>query len=121
MTGYKIALINPNSSLATSDMMSQLAEACLPDGFTLQVITAEKTPEMLVTDQDILLAKREVERLGMAVAQSVDAVVVGAFGDPALSQLRSLIPVPAIGIGEASLLAASKGLRPFAVVTVTLA
>lgn len=119
MTGYKIALINPNSSVATSDMMSQLAEACLPDGFTLQVITAEKTPEMLVTDQDILLAKREVERLGIAVAQSVDAVVVGAFGDPALSQLRSLIPVPAIGIGEASLLAASKGLRPFAVVTVT--
>lgn len=119
MTGYKIALINPNSSVATSEMMRRLAEACLPDGFTLQVMTAEKTPEMLVTDQDILLAKREVERLGVAVAQSVDAVVVGAFGDPALSQLRSLIHIPAIGIGEASLLAASQGQRPFAVVTVT--
>lgn len=119
MTDYKIALINPNSSMATSEMMGGMAEACLPDGFTIQVITAEKTPAMLVSDQDILLAKREVERLGIAVAQAVDAIVVGAFGDPALAQLRSIISVPAIGIGEASLLAASQGQRPFAVVTVT--
>ncbi|MCS3431694.1 aspartate/glutamate racemase family protein [Klebsiella sp. BIGb0407] len=119
MTGYKIALINPNSSVATSEMMGRLAEACLPDGFRLQVITAEKTPEMLVTTQDITLAKLEVERLAMAVAKSVDAIVVGAFGDPALSKLREVISVPAIGIGEASLLAASLGQRPFAVVTVT--
>jgi len=119
MTGYKIALINPNSSVSTSEMMAGLAEACLPDGFTLQVITAEKTPEMLVTTQDITLANLEVERLGTDVATSVDAIVVGAFGDPALSQLRAVIAVPAIGIGEASLLAASLGQRPFAVVTVT--
>ena len=119
MTGYKIALINPNSSVSTSEMMAGLAEACLPDGFTLQVITAEKTPEMLVSAQDITLANLEVERLGMDVAKSVDAIVVGAFGDPALSQLREVISVPTIGIGEASLLTASQGQRPFAVVTVT--
>ena len=119
MTDYKIALINPNSSVSTSKMMAGLAEACLPDGFTLQVITAEKTPEMLVSAQDITLANLEVERLGMDVAKSVDAIVVGAFGDPALSQLREVISVPAIGIGEASLLTASQGQRPFAVVTVT--
>lgn len=119
MTGYTIALINPNSSIATSEMMGQLAKTCLPKGYRLQVITAEKTPEMLVTDQDILLAKREVEHLGRVIAPSVDAIVIGAFGDPALSQLRVQVAVPAIGIGESSLLAASKGQRPFAVVTVT--
>jgi len=119
MKRYNIALINPNSSLATSEMMGRLAEACLPVGFTLQVITAERTPEMLVTDEDILLAKLEVERLSMALAQSVDAIVIGAFGDPALTQLRSLMHIPTVGIGEASLLAASQGQRPFAVVTVT--
>lgn len=119
MKGYNIALINPNSSVATSEMMGRLAQACLPVGFNLQVVTAEKTPEMLVTENDITLARQEVERLSLALAQSVDAIVIGAFGDPGLSQLRQSIPVPTIGIGEASLLAASQGQRPFAVVTVT--
>lgn len=119
MKRYNIALINPNSSVATSDMMGRLAEACLPAEFKLQVVTAERTPEMLVTDQDIMLAKLEVERLSTALAESVDAIVIGAFGDPALSQLRSSMQIPTVGIGEASLLAASQGQRPFAVVTVT--
>jgi len=119
MKRYNIALINPNSSRTTSEVMGRLAEACLPEEYGLQVITAQRTPEMLVSDQDIALAKCEVERLGMAVAQSVDAIVIAAFGDPALLQLRSTTPVPVIGIGEASLLAASEGKRHFAVVTVT--
>lgn len=119
MKHRRIALLNPNSSTATSNMMGHLAQAYLPAEYSLHLITAEKTPEMLVTAQDITLAQHEVERLGLTLAQSVDAIVIGAFGDPALSRLRLLMPIPIIGIGEASLLMASQGRRPFAVVTVT--
>lgn len=119
MDHYAIALINPNSSQATSNMMAALAKQYLPENCELQVITAEKTPKMLVSAQDVILATHEVERISQSLLPSVDAILIAAFGDPALQVLRKTIPIPVVGIGEASLLAASAHQRPFAVATVT--
>lgn len=119
MSRYSIALINPNSSLTTSDMMGLLAAKYLPAEFDLRPITATTTPAMLVSVEDVARAQEEVISLGVEAAMTADAIVIAAFGDPALHALRHLVRIPVVGIGEAALLAASTGQRHFAVVTIT--
>jgi Asp/Glu/hydantoin racemase len=49
----------------------------------------------------------------------VDAVIVGAFGDPGLGGLRELASVPVIGLAEAAMLTACMLGRRFSIVTFT--
>ncbi len=48
-----------------------------------------------------------------------DAVIVAAFGDPGLPQLRAALAVPVFGIGESALQAADRLGLPFSVLTIT--
>lgn len=58
-----------------------------------------------------------LQSLSRAPAESYDGIVVGCYFDPAVRAARQLLPLPVVGIAEASmLLAGLMGLR-FAVVT----
>jgi phenylpropionate dioxygenase-like ring-hydroxylating dioxygenase large terminal subunit len=52
-------------------------------------------------------------------AGSVDGIIVSAFGDPGLAELRMASDVPVVGIAEAAMLEAAEGGRRFGVATVT--
>lgn len=53
-----------------------------------------------------------------ATAQGCDAVVIDSVGDYGLPAIRAALDIPAIGAGEAGMMAASAGGRRFAIVTV---
>ena len=45
-----------------------------------------------------------------------DAAIIGAFGDPGLTEARARLAIPVVGLGEAGLRAAANG-RRFSIVT----
>jgi Asp/Glu/hydantoin racemase len=115
----RILLINPNSSRATTEMMVGIAREALPSGFAVDGVTATRSPPMIVTRAALEAAGPEVVAIGVAQAPRYAGMIVSAFGDPGLEDLRARVAVPAVGICEASMLAAAQGGRRFGVATVT--
>jgi len=114
-----ILLINPNSSVATSAMMQAIAQHAAADRIAVNVVTADRSPPMLTTPEALAGAVAQVVELGMAHDHRCAGIIIGAFGDPGLAELRSKVKVPVVGICEASMLEAAQGGRRFAVATST--
>ncbi|GHD02870.1 hydantoin racemase [Pseudorhodoferax aquiterrae] len=115
----KVLLINPNTSAATTAMMAELARAALPPALALCSATAARGAPMITSDAELATAVDEVLAIGVREAPGVAAIVVAAFGDPALALLRARVAVPVVGIGEASMQEAAAGGRRFGVATTT--
>lgn len=114
-----VLLINPNTSAETTAMMHRLLRRALPAALATQTATAERGAPMITTETELDVAVGEVQRIGRARAGEVDAIVIGAFGNPGLEALRASVAVPVIGIGEASMREAARGGRRFGVATTT--
>lgn len=114
-----ILLINPNSSQATSAMMQAIAQRAAGNALAVAVATAERSPTMIVTEEDLIASAPEVVEIGMRHAADCVGIIVSAFGDPGLEVLRRQVDIPVAGICEASMRAASRGRRPFGVATTT--
>jgi allantoin racemase len=120
-----VALLNPNTSTATTDALhSALAEglARRPD-LHVSSYTARRGPPMITDTPALDASVTEVLALAaMAVEdlrQCLAAVVVGAFGDPGVTQLRSLLRVPVLGLAESGIEAAARDGRRFGIATTT--
>ena len=114
-----VLLINPNSSEATTAMMVGIARACAPAGITVVGASATRGPAMIVDAEALAASADEVIEIGMREAVRHAGIIVGAFGDPGLAQLRKLLAIPVVGLCEAAMLEASAGGRRFGVATVT--
>jgi len=118
-----ILLINPNSSVATSRMMRDIAQRAAGARMTVVEATAVRSPAMIITADELAASAAEVVEIGLAhLAAHGDTcagIIVAAFGDPGLEALRARVAVPVVGICEASMHAAAHGGRRFAVATVT--
>ena len=114
-----LLLINPNTSERSLALMLDVARPHVPSGMTLRGVRAERGVTMIVNEDDLNASADEVVRLGVAEASGAAAIIVAAFGDPGLPRLRALAGVPVVGIGEASLAAASRGGRRFGIATTT--
>jgi len=114
-----ILLINPNSSVATSDMMQAIAQRAASDRLAVKVVTADRNPPMLTTPAALAASAAQVVELGMAHDRDCAGIIVSAFGDPGLEALRRKVSVPVVGICEASMREAAQGARRFAVATST--
>jgi len=108
----RLLLINPNSSQATTDMMVAMA------GFGVTGITATGAPPMITTAEALDAAAAEVVQIGLREAPGHDAVIVAAFGDPGVAELRAA-GLRVVGICEAAMRNAAEGGRRFAVATTT--
>ena len=111
-----ILLINPNTSADTTAMMLAAAAPHLPPGVTVRGATAANGAPWIQDEAALDIAAAEVASMDLGGA---DAVVVAAFADPGAPALRMRTKVPVIGIGEASLRAASYGGRRFGIATNT--
>jgi Asp/Glu/hydantoin racemase len=115
----RILLINPNSLEATTAMMVAIAKSVATDGFDIVGATAMRAPSMIVTPDALEATAPEVEEIARAHQNSCDGSIVAAFGDPGLAGIKAAMKLPAVGIGESSMLEAAENGRRFGVATTT--
>jgi Asp/Glu/hydantoin racemase len=114
-----ILLINPNSSEATTRMMVAIAERAARGHIAMAAATATRSPVMIVTAGELAASAAEVVEIGSAHDPACLGIIVSAFGDPGVEELRSRLDIPVTGICEASMRDAARGARRFGVATVT--
>ena len=115
----RILLLNPNSNEATTRAMVAIAQETAGTRAQIEGMTAPSGPLMIIDETALTTAAELMARLARDInAQEPDAVIISGYGDPGLDALRSMLDVPVIGIGEASLLEASQH-GPFAIATTT--
>ena len=81
----------------------------------------EGVPPLLTTPQDLANAIPGVVKIGVEAAKDdrVAAIIIAAFGDPGLEELRAQVEVPVFGIREQAFHEAARDGRPFGVATTT--
>ncbi|MDG4667190.1 aspartate/glutamate racemase family protein [Mycobacterium sp. 236(2023)] len=122
-----VLIANPNSNPSTTDVLVDRLSRWMTvfaSGVDIPAVlgvTAKQGPEMITTPQALTDAARHVcEVVGDAVDRHrLDAVVVGAFGDPGVEHLRGRLDIPVIGIGEAAVRDASRSATRFGIATTT--
>ena len=114
-----ILLVNPNSLEATTAMMVAIAKSVATDGFDIVGATAARAPSMIVTPDALEAAAPEVEEIARTHQHTCNGIIVAAFGDPGLTGIRAAMKLPAVGIGESSMLEAAENSRRFGVATTT--
>lgn len=117
---YRMALLNPNTSRASTDRMVANARQLLPAGVQLEGFNVASGEEFIADPQALARAAEQVALRGAElVAAGFDALIVAAFGDPGLALLRARWSLPVTGLGEAGIAAAARGGLRYAIVTVT--
>ena len=116
-----IVLINPNSSDAATQSMAELAQAEVGDAAIVEGRSNTGAPALLTTPEDMENAIPGVVAVGTEAASDprVAALIVSAFSDPGLPELRAAVDIPVFGIGEEVFHEAARDGRPFGIVTVT--
>lgn len=115
-----IVLINPNSNASTTRSMTEIASTAT-GGVKVEGKSNEGVPPLLTTPKDLADALPGVVKIGVDATQDpkVGAIIVSAFGDPGLPELRAKVGVPVFGIREQAFHEAAKGGRPFGIATTT--
>jgi Asp/Glu/hydantoin racemase len=117
--GRVIVLINPNSNAKTTRSMVSHAARAAGDAARVVGESNEGVPPLLTTPQDLAAAGPGVVKIGIAAALDprVRAIIVAAFGDPGLDELRATISKPVFGIREQAFRTAAEGGRVFGIAT----
>lgn len=120
-TVKKIVLINPNSNTNATKSMADLARLETKDVAEVVERSNMDAPPLLTTPQDMIDAVPGVVAIGVEAArdENVAAIIVSAFSDPGLEELRAEVDIPVFGIGEEVFHEAARGNREFSIVTVT--
>jgi allantoin racemase len=116
---HRILLINPNSSVATTEMMVGIAQAAAAGACGITGATARRSPPMIVEPDALAAAAAEVVEIAVANDGKYDGFIVAAFGDPGLAEVRERCRTPAVGIAESACREASSGGRRFGIATTT--
>lgn len=117
-----IVLINPNSNENATRSMAGIAQSVAGDKVRIIERTNENVPALLTTLEDMVNAAAGVASIGAAAATEpgVVGIIVSAFSDPGLNELRAKVSnVAVVGIGEEAFHEAASGGRPFSIVTIT--
>lgn len=116
-----IVLINPNSNAEATKSMADLARAETKGVALVEERSNEGAPPLLTTPKDMQDAVSGVVKIGVEAAKDdrVSAIIVSAFSDPGLEELRAEVDIPVFGIGEEVFHEAALNGRAFGIVTVT--
>jgi allantoin racemase len=116
---HRILLINPNSNRATTEMMVKIAQSAASGDIDIVGATAAHGPAMIVDPEALAASAPEVVEIGVARGKDAAGIIISAFGDPGIADLRKQVNVSVVGIAEAAMLAASDKGRRFGVATTT--
>ncbi|WP_031008113.1 aspartate/glutamate racemase family protein [Streptomyces sp. NRRL F-5727] len=121
-----VALVNPNTDRATTAMMAAIARRTLraEHGYEVRGVTVAAGPPMLVDEEALRASAGHVLDAAARLLAGPDgarvaALVVGAFGDPGVEELRARTPLPVVGLAEAAMREAGAGARRFGIATTT--
>lgn len=116
----RVLLINPNSTVAmTAHVAAQLGLYLGAVTDILQHTAAQGAPVIATQQAFDAGAQTACAMLSQAVDEGLafDKVLLACFGDPGLEAMRLIMPVPVIGLAEASMQVAERMSKPYAVVT----
>lgn len=100
-------------------MMLAVAHAAAPVGVAVEGATAGFGAALITDEAALAVAGRAVVATVCAAEGPFDGIVISAFGDPGLEDLRERIRHPVTGLAEAAMAQAAAGGRRFAVATTT--
>jgi allantoin racemase len=116
----RIAILNPNSTMAMTEDMAAIARATLPAEIEIVALTNAAGPPAIQGEPDAIACLPGLFALfDQPQVVRADAVVIGCFDDTGLADLRARLRCPVVGLGEAGMLAASLAAPRFAVLTTT--
>ena len=102
----KLLLINPNISDSVSALIRSEAERSASPDTHIEVLTAPFGVAYIETRFEAMIGSYAAAQLAAEHHAHYDAVVVAAFGDPGLTALREVLPIPVIGLTDAALASA---------------
>jgi Asp/Glu/hydantoin racemase len=101
----RILVINPNSSVEVTKAIDQGVDSLRPWlNFEIVTTTLTEGPPGIETQAHVESVVQPTARLMQA--NPADAYVIACFSDPGIALARESVPVPVVGIAEASMLLA---------------
>lgn len=113
----RILLINPNTSVRMTERMVASASRSLAPDAELVALTATQGMPYIASRAESVIAGATTLEMIAEHHHGVDAVVIGAFGDPGLIAARELFDLPITAMAEAAMLTACMLAPRFGIVT----
>jgi allantoin racemase len=99
----KILIINPNISESVTELIVQEARRSSLIGTEIITETADVGVAYIETRAEAVFGALAVLQKVAKHHESVDAVIVAAYGDPGVCAAKELVDIPVIGLTEATL------------------
>ena len=99
----RILVVNPNISESVTDLIRAEAQRSASPGTEIEALTAPFGMAYIETRFEAMIGAYATAQVAAEHVAGCDAVVVAAFGDPGLTALREVLPVPVTGMTEAAL------------------
>jgi Asp/Glu/hydantoin racemase len=116
----RVVVVNPNTDRNVTEAMLAIASGAVAHDVECVGLTVTTGAPLITDELGLQMAADAVIALVPdIVACEPAAVIIAAFGDPALTALRDRLAVPVTGICEAAMAEAATGGRRFGVVTTT--
>lgn len=112
----KILVVNPNTSPEVTGAYLAAARALAPPDVALTGVTGRFGARIVSTEAENIIAGHSALDLVAGHAEGHDAVILAISFDTGLDALRSVLPIPVVGITQAALAAAAAGGRRVGVV-----
>ena len=111
----RLLIVNPNTSASVTRWLAEEAKRVAGEHVQVTAVNAPSGLSAIQTPEELHQAARVVVD---TIKNNVDfdAAIIGAFGDPGLTEARARLAIPVVGLGEAGLRAAANG-RRFSIVT----
>ncbi len=115
----KIKIINPNTSQEMTKSIGEAGRSVARPGTEIICVSPEFGPESIESYYDeFMCAAGTIDEVMKGDRENCDAYILACYGDPGLQGAREATTKPVLGIGEASLYAASILAARFSIVTV---
>lgn len=113
----RLLLYNPNSNTALTERLAQAVVSFLQPHDSLVVATARGVASFIGSDQTIAAARGALLDELTPLAQDVDVVLLGCFGDLGIGHVRRTLGRPLLSLWDACATAAELSGKRFGIVT----
>ena len=115
----KLLVVNPNISSSVTELIHAEALRSASAGTEITTLTSQFGVAYIETRFEAMIGAYATAEQVAANLSGHDAVIVAAFGDPGLSALREVLPVPVTGMTEAALSSACQLGGRFSIVSIS--